>query len=146
MYDHLVTMGYKPIFLVFSTSGDEGQNDLTYIRKVMLGKTYNTTKNITQTLDMIPFLYAMIGMRLHAGILACVHEIPYLPISYGPKTDDLIYTLGIEHLALIAKSITIEGFDSNWQSLVSNYDNEKMNMRDRHLSIRDQLIKTLRNI
>lgn len=108
MYDHLVAMGYKPIFLVFSTSGDESQNDTAYIRKIMLGRTYNTTKNITQTLDMIPFLYAMIGMRLHAGILACVHEIPYLPISYGPKTDDLISTLGIEHLALIAKSITIE--------------------------------------
>ena len=146
MYDHLVAMGYKPIFLVFSTSGDESQNDTAYIRKIMLGRTYNTTKNITQTLDMIPFLYAMIGMRLHAGILACVHEIPYIPISYGPKTDDLISTLGIEHLALIAKSITIEWFDSNWQSLETNYVDEKTNMRNKHISIREQLIKNLRNI
>ncbi len=146
IYDHLVALGYKPIFLVFSTSGDEEQNDITYIRKVMLWRTYNVTKNITQTLDMIPFLYAMIGMRLHAGILACVHEIPYLPISYGPKTNDLISTLGIEHLALIAKSMTIEWFDSNWESLVTNYVSEQANMRDKHISIREQLLKNLRNI
>jgi polysaccharide pyruvyl transferase WcaK-like protein len=48
----------------------------------MSGRKYNITKNITQTLDVYPFLYAIVGMRLHAGILACVHHIPYIPISY----------------------------------------------------------------
>jgi Polysaccharide pyruvyl transferase len=90
LYDMLVTDGYKPVFLVFSTEGETAQNDIRYISSIMGDRPYNTTKNIKQTLDLYPFLHMVIGMRLHAGILACVHEIPYLPISYGPKTDELV--------------------------------------------------------
>lgn len=82
IYDRLVELGYTPIFLMFSTAGTENQNDALFIQKVMVGKTYNRTQTIEQTLSVYPSLYAVVGMRLHAGILACVHEIPYLPISY----------------------------------------------------------------
>ena len=139
-------MGYKPIFLLFSTSGEEEQNDSLFIRKIMLGKTYNTTKNITQTLDMYPFLHAVVGMRLHAGILSAVHDIPYIPISYGPKTDDLIQMLGIEHLAIKAQDFSIEEFQNKWQTLIGNYDHEKENITQKHLSIRASLLKNLKNI
>jgi polysaccharide pyruvyl transferase WcaK-like protein len=146
IHDRLVELGYTPVFLMFSTAGTEYQNDALFIQKTMIGKTYNRTQTIEQTLSVYPSLYAVVGMRLHAGILACVHEIPYLPISYGPKTNDLISMLDVEHLALIAREATIEAFDASWQSLTSNYAAEQANMRDKHISIREQLIKNLRNI
>ncbi len=146
IYDRLVELGYTPIFLMFSTAGTENQNDALFIQKVMVGKTYNRTQTIEQTLSVYPSLYAVVGMRLHAGILACVHEIPYLPISYWPKTHDLISMLDVEHLALIAREATLEEFDVSWQSLVTNYESEQVNMKTKHISIREQLIKNLRNI
>ncbi len=112
----------------------------------MVGKTYNTTKNITQTLDMYPFLHAVIGMRLHAGILACVHEIPYLPISYGPKTDELIDMLDIEHISIRAKEMTLELFLSRWDILVRDYDIEKLKMQESHKFYSATLTEKLKSI
>lgn len=146
LYDKLVELGYKPIFLVFSTNGEEEQNDTLFIRKVMIGKTYNTTKNITQTLDMFPFLHAVIGMRLHAGILSCVHEIPYIPISYGPKTDQLIDMLDLGHLSMRASEMTLEDCISRWEILTRDYDREKSKMKDSHIYFRDTLIEKLKSI
>jgi hypothetical protein len=54
--------------------------------------------------------------------------------------------LDVEHLALIAREATMEGFDASWHSLTSNYAAEQANMRDKHISIREQLIRNLRNI
>lgn len=54
--------------------------------------------------------------------------------------------LDVEHLALIAREATLEEFDVSWQSLVTNYESEQVNMKTKHISIREQLIKNLRNI
>lgn len=146
IYDRLIELGYTPIFLVFSTAGTENQNDTLFIQKLMIGKTYNTTKTIEQTLEIYPSLYAVIGMRLHAGILACVQEIPYIPISYGPKTDELIDMLEYDHLAITAKDLTLELFESRWQALMADYDRERTRMRESHVFFRDTLTKKLDSI
>ena len=146
IYDRLVELGYTPVFLMFSTAGTDNQNDALFIQRVMIGKTYNRTQTIEQTLSVYPSLYAVVGMRLHSGILSCVHEIPHLPISYGPKTDDLITMLGIEHLAIGAKDLTLEKFEENWGLLTQNYTAEQDNMHTKHLSIRKELLKNLKHI
>ena len=146
MYDKLIELGYNPIFLVFSTDGEESQNDAQFIRKVMVGKTYNVTKTITQTLEVYPRLHSVIGMRLHSGILACVHDIPFLPISYGPKTNDLMSLLEIEHLGIQSREFSLEAFTANWKHLTDNYLEEKEHMQMRHLYISQTLKTDLKNI
>lgn len=146
MYDRLIELGYNPIFLVFSTEGEESQNDTLFIRKVMVGKTYNVTKSISQTLDVFPKLHSVIGMRLHAGILACTHDIPFLPISYGPKTNDLMSLLEVQHLGIQAKEFSMGMFEANWNALVTNYEQEKMHMKIRHNHIAETLKTNLKNI
>lgn len=146
MYDRLIELGYNPIFLVFSTEGEESQNDTIFIRKVMIGKTYNVTKSISQTLDVFPRLHSVIGMRLHAGILACTHDIPFLPISYGPKTNDLMELLEVQHLGIQAREFSIDMFDANWNALTTNYEQEKLHMKIRHNHIAETLKTNLKNI
>lgn len=146
MYDYLVKQWYKPIFLVFSTAGEESQNDVLFIRRVMSWRKFNITKNITQTLDVIPFLHAMIGMRLHAGILACVHHIPYLPISYGSKTDQLIRNLDLENLVIQSTELNMDFFERKWTSLISNYDAEKIKMAEKHEFHKKNLLDSLENM
>lgn len=146
MYDKLIELWYNPIFLVFSTDGEESQNDSQFIRKVMVGKTYNVTKTIAQTLEVYPRLHSVIGMRLHSWILACVHDIPFLPISYGPKTNDLMSLLEIEHLGIQSRDFTLEAFTTNWKHLTDNYQEEKEHMQMRHLYISQTLKTDLKNI
>ncbi|MBX9808956.1 polysaccharide pyruvyl transferase family protein, partial [Candidatus Gracilibacteria bacterium] len=146
IYDELVSLGYKPIFLVFSTEGEESQNDVLFIRRVMAGRKYNITKNITQTLDVYPFLYAIVGMRLHAGILACVHHIPYIPISYGPKTDEIIKLLDIQHLAIQSTELNKDFFMNKWNALIENYDQEHLKMSEKHAFLSETLKKSLENL
>ena len=85
--------GYDPIFLAHSFAGDEEQNDILKIRAVMEQEPYKITKTMKETLDIYPSLYAVCGMRFHAGVLACVHEIPFIPFFYGTKGRELVRTL-----------------------------------------------------
>jgi polysaccharide pyruvyl transferase WcaK-like protein len=102
-------------------------------------RPYNTTKNIKQTLDLYPWLHMVIGMRLHAGILACVHEIPYLPISYGPKTDELVSLLGLSDIAIPRGGFTLELCIQRWSLYEKNYTLYQETMRTKHTEIRSEL-------
>ncbi len=146
IYDYILGLGYKPIFLVFSTAGEEHQNDLLFLSRVMAWRKYNVTKNITQTLDIYPFLYAIIGMRLHAGILACVHHIPYIPISYWPKTDDLINKLEIENLMIQSTELNLDFFEKKWKILTENYSQIEQKMKEKHEFFHKNLIDTLESV
>ncbi len=146
IYDFLVESGYKPIFIVMSTEGEESQNDILFITRVMAWRKYNMTKNITQTLELFPFLYAVIGMRLHSGILSCVHHVPFIPISYGPKTDELVRTLNVEHLSIQSTELNLEIFQKKWSQFIANYPNELSNITEKHNFIRTNLIQSLDSI
>lgn len=104
------------------------------------------TKNITQTLELFPFLYAVIGMRLHSGILSCVHHVPFIPISYGPKTDELVRTLNVEHLSIQSTELNLEIFQKKWSQFIANYPNELSNITEKHNFIRTNLIQSLDSI
>lgn len=146
IYDYLVAEGYVPIFLVHSTAWEEAQNDAMFIRRVMVGKTYNITKTIQQTLDVYPFLYAVVGMRFHSWVLACVHEIPFISISYGPKSLELAQELEIPHLVISPDDLNFDIFQNIWHTLIDNYEREKRNMVSKHASIRADLIYHLETI
>lgn len=146
IYDYLLGLGYKPIFLVFSSAWEESQNDLLFISRVMSWKKYNITKNIVQTLDIYPFLHAIIGMRLHAGILACVHHIPYIPISYWPKTDNLIKSMEIEDLMIQSTELNLDYFEKKWNLLIENYAQLKAKMEEKHEFFHKNLIDSLENL
>jgi polysaccharide pyruvyl transferase WcaK-like protein len=88
----------------------------------------------------------MIGMRLHAGILACVHHIPYLPISYGSKTDQLIKNLDLENLVIQSTELNMDFFERKWTSLISNYDAEKIKMAEKHEFHKKNLLDSLENM
>lgn len=112
----------------------------------MTGRTYNTTNSIEQTLKIYPTLHAVIGMRFHSGILSCVHEIPFIPISYSHKTAELIKDLEIEHLMIRSMELRIAFFQTIWHNLMANYDKEVAHMKERKQMIRKDLIHTLETL
>jgi polysaccharide pyruvyl transferase WcaK-like protein len=146
IYDFLISEWFDPIFLIHTSSGDIDQNDTLYIKEVMTGRTYNTTHTIDQTLKIYPTLYAVIGMRFHSGILACVHEIPYIPISYGHKTAELVKDLELEHMMIRSMELRIAFFQKIWHNLIDNYDKEVEHMRERKMNMRNDLVKLLETL
>lgn len=85
-------------------------------------------------------------MRFHSTVLACVHEIPCIPIAYGPKNAELVKDLEIEHLSLEPNSLNFEIFQNMWHTLVNDYEKEQQNMARKHGEIRSRLITTLETL
>lgn len=109
----------------------------------MVGKTYNITGTIEQTLKVYPSLHAVVGMRFHSGIFSCIHEIPFLMISYGPKTDELIKLLGCDDFVIRPETLDMETFIKLWNELEANYDSRKENLVVKHKQIREDLMTKL---
>lgn len=112
----------------------------------MQGKKYNITNSIEQTLKLYPTLYAVIGMRLHAGILAVTHGLPFIMISYGPKTDEFVNLIDIKGYSLAPHELSFDTFQKLWQELEKHYDFLKANSIERRETIRADLIKKLRTL
>jgi polysaccharide pyruvyl transferase WcaK-like protein len=146
IYEYLLAWGYDPIFLVHTTTGHEAQNDLDYVRRIMQGKKYNTTTTIEQSLKLYPTLHAVVGMRLHSGILAIAHGLPLIMISYGPKTDEFINLIDNKSYSMQSYELSLESFTKMWEDLESHYAFLKANAIERHTTIRADLIKKLRTL
>lgn len=146
IYDFLLARGYDPVFLIHTAAGNESQNDALFIKRVMTGKTYNVTGTIEQSLKVYPTLYAMIGMRFHSGILSCVHNIPFMMISYGPKTDELIKLLEFDEFVIRPEALTMERFAGLWEHLEQHYEERKAHMLEKHMKIRQDLVSMLETL
>lgn len=146
IYTYLQEKWYDPVFLVHTTSGEEAQNDTLFIKRIMAGQTYNVTGNIEQTLKVYPTLFAVIGMRFHAGVLACVHDIPFIMISYWPKTDELVRMLESDDFVIKPESLSLEHFSHMWETVESQYDKKIQEMSRKHQKIRNELITKLETL
>jgi polysaccharide pyruvyl transferase WcaK-like protein len=146
IYEYLQKEWYEPIFIIHTSEWGDDQNDSLYIKRVMTGRTYNVAKTIEQSLSLYPTLYAMIGMRYHATVLSCVHGIPCIPITYGPKSSELIQELELEHLSIEPNMLNFEIFQNMWHTLVSNYEKEQQHMKNKHATIRTRLLSTLETL
>jgi polysaccharide pyruvyl transferase WcaK-like protein len=61
------------------------------------------TQSLTETLEIYPELDFVIGMRLHSLILATVHAIPFLALSYETKTQELLHDLAYDYMLNVKK-------------------------------------------
>lgn len=113
----------------------------------MKGKAYHTTETIEGTLKVYPTLYAIIGMRFHSLVLASVHMIPFLSISYGPKTKELLNILEVpDEFRLSPEHCYLPVLKIRLQKLIDQYDTEKSRIEKRQKEIHDELqlkLKTL---
>jgi polysaccharide pyruvyl transferase WcaK-like protein len=112
----------------------------------MQGKKYNITNSIEQTLKLYPTLYAVLGMRLHSGILAVTHGIPLIMVSYGPKTDEFVNLIDNKSYSLPPHELSLESFQKLWQELEKHYSFMKSTVEERRDTIRAELIKKLRTL
>ncbi len=118
--DHLCTAyGARVVFLPM-----QYPEDLTVSRKiaqrmkspyVVLEEEFTTY----ELLSLVGNLDILIGIRLHALIFAAVMQVPMIGISYDPKVDRFLETLGDRHVGTL-QSVTVENllekFKTVWQN------------------------------
>jgi polysaccharide pyruvyl transferase CsaB len=87
--------------------------------------------NFRQVISMIGNLNFMLGMRLHAVILAGILRIPFTAISYDPKINRFVESLGYptpQH---------VEALD--YQLLAADIDNKIANLEAERLYLQDKI-------
>jgi polysaccharide pyruvyl transferase WcaK-like protein len=97
-------------------------------------------------MKLYPTLYAVIGMRLHAAILACVHGLPLLMISYGPKTDEIGHLIDNKGYTMTPETLTLESFVKLWEDMERYHESRQANMLERYKTIRAELVTKLRTL
>ncbi|MBI5413868.1 polysaccharide pyruvyl transferase family protein [Candidatus Peregrinibacteria bacterium] len=92
--------------------------------------------NIPELLQVICNSEAVIGMRLHAGILAGLTGTPFVPISYMSKVSDFWDEFsGIQAINL--KNVTLEALESTFKAVIAKRDSVRQ--------IRQKLLEKARN-
>ena len=81
---------------------------------VVLDGEYTTE----EFLSIVGSMDFMIGIRLHALIFACVMQVPMLGVSYDPKVDRFLETLGEEtvgELENVTSDAIVKGVKAKWK-------------------------------
>lgn len=76
--------------------------------------------SVKQTMHQLAGFDYVIGMRLHATILACAQGVPNLSLSYQPKCLDFLESINQPELALPTEEITSVRLIERFQWLVQS--------------------------
>lgn len=92
--DYLVNQGFKVIFLPFHFPEDV--TTCQKARDLMTGKSDLIQENLTvhEMIKALSRIDLVIGMRLHALIMAAAQGIPFVAISYDPKVERFTKQMG----------------------------------------------------
>lgn len=91
--------------------------------------------NVEEIMGVIKKLDLIVAMRLHSLIYAATQEVPMVGLSYDPKVDGILSSLGMEHMCHVE--------NLEYERLVENIDNA-WNRRDElkdNLKRRDEELK-----
>lgn len=80
-----------PIFLPHSLHPtDPHANDAKYVEQIANQYHIQQTSTIQESFAQYASLDGMVAMRLHAMILAAIHGVPFVGISYETKTKEFL--------------------------------------------------------
>ncbi|PTQ57556.1 MAG: Polysaccharide pyruvyl transferase [Candidatus Carbobacillus altaicus] len=94
--DDVAEWGYTIVFVAMQHTQDI--EPARAIAGYMQGKAFVMEQKLKydQILDLFSTGEALFGMRLHAIIFAALINLPFVPLSYDPKIDRFVKTLGLE--------------------------------------------------
>jgi len=135
-------MGYTVLFLSQSLQDSLTHNDRRYVES-LFGKKYRITRTLAETLSAYEQVDLLVGMRLHAMILAAHSGIPIIPISYGPKTDAMIDILGIDEYRIDSKGVTFERFFSIFALQINNFKKEQEKISQQYREVHTKCLQKI---
>lgn len=90
-----------------------------------------------------------IGVRLHSLIFSAVNGIPFIGISYDPKTDSLIEEMGYQ-AEISTDNITVDKLERSYNKIIDNNDTIKekirKNVRTKGSNVKKSLAKLITDL
>ncbi len=119
--DYLIEQGYRLVFLPFQYP-DDNRAEKEIIAKIQ-GPVLEVDRNLNAAqmlycLDQVDFMF---GMRLHALIMAAALKIPFASLSYDPKIDGFVKSIGLKVTGSVANYDSDE-FIKNFKSDLANQE------------------------
>ncbi len=114
------------------------------IRDFVDGDSYVTEEkySVEEIMGIIRESEIMIAMRLHSLIYAANQEVPMVGLSYDPKVDGILKTLGMENISNVENFILEELID-NIDYVMENREELKIRLREQDVELR---AKALSNV
>lgn len=126
----LTRIWYEILLLPHSLHpGDALSHDGYYLQNFLLPGVM-TTQTIEQTLEWYRKCHMIISMRLHSMILAIDHHAPFIGISYGQKTQELLKELDWKYS--YQHDVTEEALLAAISEIESNYINLQKTLSEKH--------------
>lgn len=91
-------------------------------------KVREYTDDLDEVNEFYRTLDLFIGVRLHSLIFSAVNEIPFIGISYDPKTDSLIEEMGYQS-EISTENITVDKLERSYNKIIDNEDKIKERIR-----------------
>lgn len=121
--DDLSSQGWQIVFLPMQYPNDIEPSIDTIQQMKQPAFLIDEPLNFKQILNLISVGDLMIGMRLHAIILAAIVNVPFVSFSYDPKIDRFVESLGKKSCGSIEK-IESEDLIKNISQVIQNIDEE----------------------
>lgn len=121
--DTLANQGWQVVFLPMQYPNDIEPSIDTIQQMKHTASLIDEPLNFKQILNLISVGDLMVGMRLHAIILAAILNIPFVSFSYDPKIDRFVESLGKKSCGSIEK-IESEDLIKNISQVIQNIDEE----------------------
>jgi polysaccharide pyruvyl transferase CsaB len=140
--DDLIRAGWKVVFIPMQYPSDVGasQRVLSYMkeRAVLLNRqfSFRDIANIIANTDLI------IGMRLHALILAAHCDVPFVSLSYDPKIDRFVQRVGYDQRIDSVSEVTYEGLKERILDVIDNLEHYRVMMHPHVEELRHEAEKS----
>lgn len=100
--DRLVRQGCRVVFLPMQYPGDADCSREVMAQMAEPASLIDRALTVPEVAAVISNLTLVVGMRLHALILAAVLGVPPVAVSYDPKIDRFMAMLGLEAAVTVA--------------------------------------------
>jgi len=132
--DYLHKLEIQVVFLAMQNPHDLAPSlDILQLMEET-GSVIEEALNFKQILSVLSFGNLMIGMRLHALILAAIVNLPFIALSYDPKIDRFAESLGKKRIGKI-EEIEAEQLIEQINEIITNEDEERKKLADNLESI-----------
>lgn len=132
----IAELGVRVVFIPMQCPDDLGVSQKIAGRMKNKAEVLPGEYTTSELLSLVGNLDLLIGIRLHALIFAAVMHVPMAGISYDPKIDRFLETIGERHVGTL-KTVTTDSLMERIQQL---WDERKHPNKQR-----EERINTLRN-
>lgn len=105
-------------------------------KPALLPDEYTTS----ELLSLVGNLDILIGIRLHALIFAAVMHVPMIGVSYDPKIDRFLETLGERHVGTL-QNVTVDSITSRVEALWPEISRANRQREERINLLRDKAFR-----